>query len=141
MAKKKVCISFDYEHDRHYKSLLKAWDANTNFEFSFNDVTPTEINSNDYSRVKAVITQRISSATYLLVIVGVYANDVHPRKSEIGCKNWINWEIKKAKELGKKIVAVKIDKSFESPDELLNSRASWAMSFSKDSIIKALENF
>ena len=37
MAKKKVCISFDYEHDRHYKSLLKAWDANTNFEFSFNE--------------------------------------------------------------------------------------------------------
>lgn len=140
MAKKKVCISFDYEHDRHYKDLLKAWDANSNFDFYFNDVTPTEINSDDYSRVKAVITQRISSATYVLVIVGKHVNETHPRKSEIGCKNWINWEIKKAKELGKKLVAVKIDKSFESPDELLYSGASWAMSFTKDAIIKALEN-
>ena len=140
MAKKKVCISFDYEHDRHYKDLLKAWDANSNFDFYFNDVTPTEINSDDYSRVKAVITQRISYATYVLVIVGKHVNETHPRKSEIGYKNWINWEIKKAKDLGKKLVAVKIDKSFESPDELLYSGASWAMSFTKDAIIKALEN-
>lgn len=140
MAKKKVCISFDYEHDRHYKSLLKAWDVNSDFDFSFNDVTPTEINSDDYSRVKAVITQKISSATYLLVLVGEYTNDEHPRKLEIGCKNWINWEIKKAKELGKKLVAVKINKSYESPDELLNSGASWAMSFSQKGVITALEN-
>ncbi|ABS41760.1 TIR domain-containing protein [Clostridium botulinum] len=139
MAKKKVCISFDYENDKNYKNLLAAWDVNTNFEFSFNDLTPTEINSNDYSRVKAVITQKISSATYLLVIVGEHANDEHPRKSEIGDRNWINWEINKAKELGKKLVAVKINKSYESPTALLNSGASWAMSFTKDSIIKALD--
>jgi len=138
MAKKKVCISFDYENDRNYKNLLAAWDANSNFEFSFNDLTPTEINSNDYSRVKAVITQRISSATYLLVIVGEHANDVHPRRVEIGDRNWLNWEINKAKELGKKVVAVKLNKSYESPTALLNSGASWAMSFTKDSIIKAL---
>lgn len=140
MAKKKVCVSFDYENDRHYKNLLKAWDANSDFDFSFNDVTPTEINSDDYSRVKAVITQKISSATYLLVLVGEHANDEHPRKSEIGCKNWINWEIKKAKELNKKLVAVKINSSYESPDELLGCGASWAMSFTQDAVIKALKN-
>lgn len=139
MAKKKVCISFDYENDRHYKSLLAAWDANSNFEFSFNDRTPAEINSNDYSRVKAVITQRINSATYLLVIVGEHANDVHPRKDEIGDRNWLNWEINKAKELGKKLVSVKINSSYKSPTALLNSGASQAMSFTKDAIINALD--
>ncbi len=139
MAKKKVCISFDYEHDKNYKYLLKAWDANSDFDFSFNDVTPTEINSDNYSRVKAVITERIKSAAYLLVIVGKHANDEHPRRYEIGCRNWINWEIKKAKELGKKLVAVKIDKYYESPDELLCSGASWA-SFSEEGIINALKN-
>lgn len=138
MAKKKVCISFDYENDKNYKNLLAAWDANSNFEFSFNDLTPTEINSNDYSRVKAVITQRINSATYLLVIVGEHTNDEHARKSEIGDRNWINWEINKAKELGKKLVAVKINKSYESPTALLNAGTSWALSFTKDSVIKAL---
>lgn len=140
MAKKKVCVSFDYEHDRIYKSLLQAWDANPNFDFTFNDVTPKEINSNDYSRVKAVITQKISSTTYLLVIVGKHSNDQHPRRYEIGCKNWLNWEIKKAKELNKKIIGVKIDRSYDSPDELYGSGVSWAMSFSQDSILKALNN-
>lgn len=80
MAKKKVCASFDYENDRNYKNLLAAWNANSNFEISFNELTPTEINSNDYSRVKAVITQKISAATYLLVIVGEHANDEHLKK-------------------------------------------------------------
>lgn len=139
MAKKKVCVSFDYENDKHYRYLLSAWDANSDFEFSFNDRTPSEINSNDYSRVKAVITQKIDSANYLLVIVGKHANDIHPRKEEIGDINWLNWEVNKAKKLGKKLVAVKIDRSYDSPTALLSSGASWAMSFTQDSIIKALD--
>lgn len=138
MAKKKVCVSFDYTNDKHYRYLLSAWDANTNFDFKFNDFTPSEINSDDYSRVKAVITQRIKESTYLLVLVGEHANKEHPRKNEIGDKNWLNWEINKAKEFGKKLVAVKLDWKNESPDALLNSGAKWA-SFSKDSIIKALD--
>ena len=140
MAKKKVCISFDYEHDKNYRNLLSAWDANSDFEFVFNDKTPTEIQSNDYSRIKAVLTQKISSATYLLVIVGEYANTKDKNSSKIGEINWQNWEIKKAKELNKKLIGVKIDKSYESPSELLNSGASWAMSFTQDAIIKALNN-
>ncbi|WP_222433411.1 TIR domain-containing protein [Rummeliibacillus suwonensis] len=138
MAKKKVCISFDYENDKHYKNLLSAWDKNTDFEFSFNDLTPSEINSDDYSRVKAVLTQKINSATYLLVIIGKHANDKHPRSIEIGDKNWINWEINKGKELGKKLIAVKLDNSNESPSAILNSGASWAKSFTQESIINAL---
>lgn len=138
MAKKKVCVSFDYTNDKNYRYLLSAWDANTNFDFGFNDFTPNEINSENYSRVKAVITQRIKESTYLLVLVGKYANTEHPRKNEIGDKNWINWEINKAKELGKQLVAVKLDWNYESPTALLNSGAKWA-NFSKDSIIKALD--
>lgn len=138
MAKKKVCVSFDYTNDNRYKNLLAAWDANSNFEFGFSDVTPSEINTENYSRVKSVITQKISSCTYLLVIVGKYANQKHSRSNEIGDRNWLNWEINKAKDLGKKIVAVKIDKSFTPPDALLGANAEWAMSFTQDSIINAL---
>lgn len=138
MAKKKVCVSFDYTNDNKYRNLLSAWDANSDFEFGFSDVTPSEINTEDYSRVKAVITQKIKSCTYLLVIVGKYANQKHPRSDEIGDRNWLNWEINKAKELGKKIVAVKIEKTFTSPDALLGANAEWAMSFTQDGIIKAL---
>lgn len=139
MAKKKVCISFDYENDGYYKNLLSAWDANPQFEFVFADKTPSEIQSNDYGRIKAVLTQKIDSATRLLVLIGRYANARDKNSNKIGEKNWQIWEIKKAKELNKKLVAVKLDKNFESPSELLNCNTSWAMSFDKNAILKALE--
>lgn len=140
MAKKKVCVCFDYENDKDYKNLLAAWDANPNFDFVFNDKTPGEINSDNVSRVKAVLTQKIDSATYLLVIVGKYANKKHKDSKLIGDINWQNWEINKAKSLKKKLVGVKIDKSYDAPDALYNSGATWAMSFKQDAIIKALND-
>ena len=62
MAKKKVFVSFDYENDKQYKFLLQAWDANTQFEFSFADRSSKEINSNNVAQVKAGLTLRINSA-------------------------------------------------------------------------------
>lgn len=141
MAKKKVCISYDHENDKHYRYLLEAWNANDSFEFTFNNETPNEIKSEDISRIKAGLTTRISAATYLLVIIGEHANDVHKNTKLIGERNWINWEIKKAKDLGKKIVGVKINSQNESPEQILNSGAKWARSFKQDAIIAALNSF
>ena len=56
MAKKKVFVSFDYEKDKQYYYLLKAWDANSNFEFSFSDYTSREIQSDSIPVVKANLT-------------------------------------------------------------------------------------
>jgi len=140
MAKKKVFVSFDYENDKHYKFLLKAWDANPEFDFSFSDLSSQEINSWEVSRVKAALTSKINSATYTLVIVGADANKKHKDSDEIGYKNWLNFEIARSKQNGNKLVAVKLSSSYTSPDELLNSGASWAMSFKQDPIIKALKD-
>lgn len=138
MAKIKVCVSFDYENDGRLRQLLAAWNANPNINFSFDDKTPNEIQSNDYSVVKGVLTKKISDATRLLVIVGQHATQRHPRWREIGDHNWMCWEINKAKTLNKKLVAVKVDRSYESPTPLYNSGASWAYSFTLDSITTAL---
>jgi len=140
MAKKKVFVSFDYENDKHYKFLLQAWDANPKFDFLFSDLSSNEINSWSVDRIKAALTRRINQATYTLVIVGKEANKRHKDWKEIGYRNWLNYEIAKSKENGNKLVAVKIDKSYESPKELLGAGASWAMSFSQVAIIKALDN-
>ncbi len=75
-----------------------------------------------------------------MVIIGRYANEKHKDSDLIGEINWINWEIKKSIELDNKLVAVKIDKSYESPDAIIGAGASWALSFNQDSIIKALED-
>ena len=51
----------------------------------------------------------------------------------------MTWEIGKAIELKKKIVAVKIDATNTSPSGLLNAGATWAMSFTFASIKKAID--
>lgn len=139
MAKKKVFVSFDYENDKHYKFLLEAWDANPNFDFYFSDLSSREIQSWDIPTIKSALTTKINQATYTLVIVGKYANSYHKDSKEIGFKNWLNFEIARSKSAGNKLVAVKLDREYTSPDELLYSGAEWAMSFSKESIINALE--
>jgi hypothetical protein len=138
MAKKKVFVSFDYEKDKHYYFLMKAWDANSDFEFSFSDYTSKEIKSDSIPVIKANLTKKINEATYTLVIIGTDANKRHEDSAEIGYKNWQNFEIAKSKLNRNKLVGVKIDSSYESPDEILNSGASWAFSFKQDSIIDAL---
>lgn len=72
------------------------------------------------------------------MIVGKYANTRHKDYLAIGYRNWQNYEIAKSKEHGNKLVAVKLDRSYDSPEELLGAGASWA-TFSRDSILKALK--
>ncbi len=138
MTKQKICVSFDYEVDRDYYYLLKAWDKNDNFDFSFVDCTPSEIQSEDISRIKAVLTDKINEAEIMLVLIGQDANKKHPDSIEIEYQNWQNYEIAKAKELNKKLVAVKLNRENESPEEIYGSEALWAMSFTEESINAAL---
>lgn len=138
--KPQIFISFDYENDKQYKFLLTALSQNNKFDISFSDRSSGEIASNNIPTVKAGLTHKINTATHTLVIIGKYANSFHKDKLQIGYRNWINFEVAKSKEAGNKIVAVKIDRQYDSPTELMNSQASWAYSFSVDSIAKAIEN-
>src|SRR6267378_3653549 len=138
MLKNLVFVSFDYENDRHYKRLLEAWNANPRFQFVFQDASSGEINSFNVGQIKAGLTAKIRGATHTLIIIGRYANSPHPKRDLIGYTNWINFEISKSKENHNKLVAVKTDRSYESPSELTGARASWAMAFTQDAIIRAL---
>jgi Thoeris protein ThsB, TIR-like domain len=129
MAKKSVFVSFDYDNDRHYKDLLCAWDANPDFDFSFNETFPkVAVDSNDAEAIKSVLAQKIGAATHLLAIIGKYTYS-----------GWVGWEINKAKELKKKLVAVKIDREYTAPAALFGSGATWAMSFTRDAVLEALK--
>jgi hypothetical protein len=132
-----VFVSFDYENDRHYKYLLEAWHANPRFTFVFEDQTPGEINSHNIGRIKAALTAKIRDATHTLVIIGRYANTPHAKRELIGNTNWINWEIAQSKAEHNRIAAIKIDRNFESPHELVGANASWAMAFTEAAVIRA----
>jgi len=131
-------VSFDYENDRQYKYLLEAWNDNPRFQFTFQDMSPSEINSYNVGRVKAALTAEINTATHTFVIVGKYANLPHGHRVLIGSKNWINFEIKQSKVHGNKLVAIKLNRNYASPDELISARAAWAMSFTQAAILSAL---
>ena len=129
MAKKKIFISYDYERDRHWKNLLVAWDENSLFDFSFYDTSvDVSVDSTDAAAIKRVISARINNATYFLCIVG---KNTHK-------SGWVKWEIGKAVALTKKQVAVKTDRGNTAPGAILGVGASWAMSFTFDSIQKAI---
>jgi len=133
-----VFVSFDYENDRRYKHLLEAWHANPRFQFVFEDGTPVEINSLNVGRVKAALTSKIKDATHTLVIVGQHSNERHRHSDLIGYKNWINFEIAQSISLRKRIAVIKLDRSYQNPDELSQARPSWAYSFTEENVIKAL---
>ena len=139
MAKKKIFVSFDWDNDKHYRFLLSAWDANGDFEFSFSDQTSTEIKSDDIPRVKAALTTKINKATGTIVIVGAEANMEHEDSEEIGYTNWLSFEIARSKANGNRLIAVKLDRSYEAPDELYNAGATWALSFTEEAIVAAVE--
>jgi len=129
MAKKNVFVSFDYDNDRHYRDLFRSWDANPDFDFSFNETYPkVAVDSKDAEATKRVLAQKIRAATHLLCIIGKYTYS-----------GWVPWEINKAKELKKKLVGVKINRENTSPEALVGSGAAWAMSFTREDVLKALK--
>ena len=95
MAKKKVCVSFDYEHDKDYYYLLTAWNKNPNIDFGINDCTPSEIQSESVSKIKQVLSTKIGQANYMVAIIGGHSTDTHLDNGEIGYNNWQSYEIAK----------------------------------------------
>jgi hypothetical protein len=133
MPKKKVFVSYDHSEDAHYKRLLQAWDANSNFDFEFDSRGPdTPIDSESGSRIKQSLTIMMKSADYLLVLVG----------EKTARSKWVNWEIDRATQadVRLRLAGVKLSKFYAAPDKLLNKGCAWATSFDRERIIDALNN-
>ena len=129
MAKNRVFISYDYTNDKNYKNRLLAWDKNEDLDFSFYDMSgEVSADSSDAAAIKRDISARISDCSHLLCLVGKYTHK----------SRWVDWEIKTAVELKKKIVAVQLEKNTTTPNALYGVGTSWALSFSFDVIKKAL---
>jgi hypothetical protein len=133
MAKKKVFISYDHSEDLHYKNLLKAWDANSDFEFEFDQRSPDDaIDSSNATTIKQSLTRMMMEADYLLVIIGKKSHQ----------SKWMQWEISRARQddTKLKLAAVKIDNTYTTPAGLLSTNAAFARSFKQDAIIDALNS-
>lgn len=138
--KKKVLVCFDFEKDRHYKYLMNAWDANENFELSFNDVTPDEIKSDSIPVIKANLTKKINLADVTVVLVGEDAKKLHKDWMAIGYDNWQILEIEQSKANNNAIIVVYLDSKFEAPDECYGCGVQWVYSFNESDIVDAIKN-
>ncbi|HUC95604.1 MAG TPA: TIR domain-containing protein [Candidatus Saccharimonadia bacterium] len=138
IAKPRVFVSFDYENDAQYKFLLSAWNKNSRFQFTFQDKTPQEIQTNAVDRVKAVLTAKVKEATYTLVIVGQYATQLHKDAQLIGCTNWINYEIQQSNLYKRKVIAVRLKPYHALPYQLNYSRGYLVEGFNQANILNAL---
>lgn len=139
MVKKKVFVSFDHDNDREYKHLLQEWNDNPEFEFGFSTLSPSEIKKEDVPRMKEALATQISKAAYTFVIVGKESNKESKLQEDIGYRNWQNFEIALSKSLKHKLAGIKLDKKFDSPDELVGCGIKCAMSFTREEVLKALK--
>jgi hypothetical protein len=129
MAKNKVFISYDYDHDKASKDRLLGWDANHEFDFSSYDRSlDVTVDSEEAVAIKQNLAALIGDASCFLCIVG----------KESYRSGWVAWEIWKAVELKKKVVAAKTDSINNSPSVLQSAGVSWSTMFNFDSIRKAM---
>ena len=140
MAKKKVIVSFDYEHDNYYYYLLKAWDANNRFDFFFSDLTPQEIQTESVPVVKQVLSRKIHDANYMIALIGAHSNELHPDYRLIGHRNWQAYEISKNHEYMNGLVVVKLKYYYDAPSEAYDIGAKWVLSFNEKDVVNALDS-
>ena len=127
---KKVFVSYDHSEDIHYKELLRAWDANTTFDFKFDLRSPNvAIDSIAASVIKASLTKKMKESDYILIIIGEKSSS----------SKWIKWEINRAQQSDTKLkfAAVKIKSTNTLPSGLPNYTVI-SSGFTLEGIVEAL---
>lgn len=130
IVQRRIFVSYLYGHDNAYKQRLVSWLKGPRCEFSFYDNrVDISVESAAAATIKDEIATRIGDATHLLCLIG---RDTHK-------DGWINWEISKAVELEKRIIAVRIDRDSATPPALKAVNAAWASSFDLAAIRQAVD--
>ena len=127
---KEVFVSYDHSEDVHYKELLRAWDANTDFDFEFDLRSPNvAIDSTDASVIQAALTKKMKEADYILIIIG----------QKTYSSKCMAWEISRAQQHDTKLkfAAVRINADNTLPSGLPNYTAL-TTGFTLDGIVAAL---
>jgi hypothetical protein len=129
MAAKHVFLSF-VEEDLDLARLFRGQAKNKNSDLSFDDYSvKVPYNSSDAAYIRSKIKERIRTCSVLVCLIG---KDTH--KSP-----WVDWEIRTAADLDKKIVGVRLrrDHTDTLPTALVELKAS-ICGWDIDSIVKLI---
>jgi hypothetical protein len=130
-AAKLVFVSYDYENDGNYKDLLLTWSQSPDFpRLSVNDQPVTwPVDSDEAAPLKHAVHGKIKTATAFLCVVG----------DRTSASAWVDWEIKTAIELEKRMVVARINRDCVVPDVLSETGPTCAMSFTFEGIKRAVD--
>jgi len=126
MTAKKIYVCYDYDHDQTLRDQVLAWELpGDDFVFIVDERAPGV-----YTSAGQTVGDHLEEADCVLCLVGkmTYRNRV------------VGWELRKARELEKKIVAVKTEISNPSPQALIGANEKWAIDFSTESVLRTLED-
>jgi hypothetical protein len=128
---KVVFVSYDYESDAYYKDLLLTWAKSPDFpRLSFNEQPPhVAIDSVAAEPIKSLIQSDIKAATGFLCVVG-------PNTS---ANDWIEWEIKTAIDMNRRMVVVRTNRDCVAPEALSEVGPTCALSFTFEGIKRAID--
>jgi hypothetical protein len=128
---KLVFVSYDYENDGNYRDLLVTWSQSPDFpRLSVNDQPVTcPVDSDEAEPLKHAVHGKIKSATAFLCLVG----------EKTSASAWVDWEIKTAIELEKRMVVARTNRDCVVPDVLSEVGPTCAMSFTFEGIKRAVD--
>lgn len=129
MDKPRVYVIFKGE-DLSHMETLQSWDVNQEFEFVFDRELPRfGIHTPAGKELKEELKAKIKTMTHLICIIGKNTAD----------NDWINYQVQQASVTGRKVIAVRLNTGYKSPNALLNFGATWAKDFTFDAIKIAVE--
>ena len=128
---KVIFISYDYENDGYHKDILLTWSKSPDFpRLSFNDQPPgVPVESEEATPLKRLIQGKIRAATAFLCVVG----------TNTSTNGWIEWEIRTAIDLDKRMVVVRINRDCVAPVTLSEVGPTCALSFTFEGIKRAVD--
>jgi hypothetical protein len=127
---KQLYLSFDHENDGYCRELLETWSRMPGFaQFWVNDPPALPADSDAAEPVKQALAKRIGAASGFLCVIGANSST----------NRWMEWEIRKADELGKRIIAVRVNRDVAVPELLSDVGATCAMSFTFEGIRRAID--
>lgn len=133
----KVYVSFDADNDMQYYRTLQMWDANAEFEFTFNDVHQinTILDKSEQS-IKAGLLERFRNTKVFVLLIGNNTKNLY---------KYVRWEIDQAIKREIPIIAVNINGKRNLDNELcpaiLKNALAVHVPFKQKIIYYALNNW
>jgi hypothetical protein len=126
---KHAFLSF-VEEDLETVRMFRGQAKNKNSLLSFDDYSvKVPYNSTDAAYIRTQITGKIRAASVTICLIG-------PTTYK---SNWVDWEVRKSAELGKKVIGVKLysGQSCPTPKSLTDLRAP-VLAWDIDAIVRAI---